>query len=288
VFRSPSDTEKRLGLWVDRIGRGQGDSIWPYFRILGLYSAVGVLHGDGVYESPVWGSVPVCEGDVILVSPDVPHRYHPHRVWETCWILWDGPEARMLAQMGCFQAEGLVVPGQAATVVKTVQQLSDIMDDGTVGSILARKTALLNLMLDLHEAHRRQAPPSTDQEVESLAAWINRHPERHPHIAELAARCSLSESHFRRRFQALTGSSPVEFITAAKIAAAKERLVSGITIKAAAAELGFRDEFYFMRTFKRVTGMTAGQFLHGARLPHASRKGLPRKQPSLASRVARP
>lgn len=265
AFRNPSATEKRLGLWVDRIGQARDTSLWPYFRILGLYSAVGVLRGAGSYESPTWGVLPVREGDVMLVSPDVPHRYHPRGDWETCWIMWDGPEAHVLAQMGCFQVEHPVVPGQAAAVARTIQRVAEHMDDGTVGGILARKAALLDLILVLHQIRCQQTPVGVDRHVEALAAGIANHPGRRFAVPDLAAQCGLSESHFRRRFQALMGSSPVEFINAARIAAAKERLVAGITIKALAAELGFRDEFYFMRTFRRVAGMTVGQFLRGAR-----------------------
>jgi len=265
AFRSPSATEKRLGLWVDRIGQARDTSLWPYFRILGLYSAVGVLRGAGSYESPAWGVLPVREGDAMLVSPDVPHRYHPHGAWETCWIMWDGPEAHVLAQMGCVQAERPVVPGQGAAVARTIQRLAGQMNDGTAGGILARKAALLELILALHQVRCQQAPVGVDRHVEALAAGIANHPGRRFAIPGLAAQCGLSESHFRRRFQALMGSSPVEFINAARIAAAKERLVAGTTIKAVAAELGFRDEFYFMRTFRRVAGMTVGAFLRGAR-----------------------
>ena len=40
-------------------------------------------------------------------------------------------------------------------------------------------------------------------------------------IAELAAYCGFSETHYRRLFKAITGSSPLEYITSKRISEAQ-------------------------------------------------------------------
>jgi len=57
------------------------------------------------------------------------------------------------------------------------------------------------------------------------------------------------------------GNTPKEFIISRKISKAKEFLFARIPIKEAADMLGFRDESYFRKVFKKVTGITPGQFV---------------------------
>ncbi len=53
---------------------------------------------------------------------------------------------------------------------------------------------------------------------------------------------------------------PKEFILTAKMARAKELLASRIPVKDVASQLGFREEFYFRRIFRRTTGHTPGSY----------------------------
>jgi AraC-like DNA-binding protein len=63
----------------------------------------------------------------------------------------------------------------------------------------------------------------------------------------------------------------MEFVMAERISGAKALLVRGASIKQAAREMGFADQFYFMRVFKKISGQTAGQFT-------ASTRGLKRPE----------
>jgi AraC-like DNA-binding protein len=80
---------------------------------------------------------------------------------------------------------------------------------------------------------------------------------------KLASECNLSPTHFRRIFDKYTGSSPKEFILSMKISKAKQLLSEGKSIKEVAELSGFNDIFYFMRAFKKMSGITAGRFNRG-------------------------
>ena len=53
----------------------------------------------------------------------------------------------------------------------------------------------------------------------------------------------------------------MDFITSLRISRAKQLLAEGKSIKEVAALVGYSDVFYFMRIFKKVTGITPGQFV---------------------------
>ena len=94
---------------------------------------------------------------------------------------------------------------------------------------------------------------------------IKRHLDSKLTPVELAALCHMSVPHFRRMFHRHTGRSPMEFVVAERISGAKALLFRGASIKQAAQEMGFADQFYFMRVFKKIAGQTAGQFVAATR-----------------------
>lgn len=80
-------------------------------------------------------------------------------------------------------------------------------------------------------------------------------------ISELAAACGMSESTFRREFHRFAGVSPKQYILDRKISKAKQMLRSGdYPIKEICLILGFYDDAYFSKLFKKATGLTPMQY----------------------------
>lgn len=80
-------------------------------------------------------------------------------------------------------------------------------------------------------------------------------------ISECAKFCNLSETHFRRIFKDITGSSPNEFITKIKINRAKELLLfTEYSISEIAESCGFEDQNYFSRVFKLNAGTNPTEY----------------------------
>lgn len=255
VFRTPARTERLLGLWVDRIGRQAGERAAPGqpTRILGLYAAVAVEEGGGWLETGA-GRTPVAAGDVILVGPDHAHRYFPARTWSTCWVVWGGPEADVLADLMGEADEARVVADRAPLVRACWQTLRDLMPREDASSAIARKVLLLDLVAALARGGGREHP-AVAAAIAALSA--GQAPNR---VGSLARTHGLSPAHLRRLFTATTGVSPKAYQQLQRINRAKARLAAGATIKAVADDLGFADVCHFMRTFHRVAGVTAGQF----------------------------
>ncbi|HBJ11166.1 MAG TPA: hypothetical protein DDY61_05690, partial [Ruminococcaceae bacterium] len=86
-------------------------------------------------------------------------------------------------------------------------------------------------------------------------------PSREFKVAESAANCGMSITHFSRIFKGVTGEPPLKYITGLKIEKAKEMLIfTDESIGDIAAAVGYPEQNYFTRLFKRFTGMTPGKF----------------------------
>ncbi len=258
-FRTPLSFEKDLGLWVDRIGESVSSDKPDKLRILGLYAAVYIEKGEGYYISGNTCVKKVKAGDVMIVYPKIPTRYYPKDEWKSKWIVWGGPEAERLEKTG-YLGE-VIVYDKNESVKKAYISLFRIKSKEDIESVLERKKILIQMILDLYRSSKEKTVDSPNEIlIRKLIDRISENPCRDYSIVKLASECNISPTHFRRRFDKYTGSSPKEFILSMKISRAKQFLSDGKSIKEAAELAGFNDIFYFMRAFKKMTGITAGRF----------------------------
>ena len=99
------------------------------------------------------------------------------------------------------------------------------------------------------------------QKDDCWIGYINSHFTERLSIPQLAKRCALSETVYRRKFRQLTGLSPVQYINQLKIEKACQLLQSGdISHQQISEFLNFYSVSYFYRVFKAVTGQTPGDY----------------------------
>lgn len=263
-FRTPMAAERRLGLWVDRIG-GQVEANTPAsFRILGLYCAVAVESGSGRFIVDGRASYDVGEGDVMLVFPDEPSIYFPEgkkKQWRLKWIIWGGREAEKFHELGFIDPAVPVLRSAAGIVYRASESLELLMDAEDLASILERANIISGILLEFYRhmnsgGKRRES----DLQLEKTIELIENLPSKNFNIDELARFSGLSTTHFRRLFKSYTGRSPKDFIISSKISTAKRMLSSGKSIKETAFALGYNDIFYFMRIFRKYAGISPGRF----------------------------
>ncbi|MNI36476.1 HTH-type transcriptional activator Btr [compost metagenome] len=80
-------------------------------------------------------------------------------------------------------------------------------------------------------------------------------------MTELAELVQLSYTYLSRAFKEITGYSVIEFFNKLKMDKAKALLLEdGMKIKDVAQTLGYSDEFYFSRLFKKMEGVSPSEF----------------------------
>lgn len=79
-------------------------------------------------------------------------------------------------------------------------------------------------------------------------------------VKEIAQIAGLSEFHFMRTFQAVTGLSVHQYLTQVRLIRAKGLLSKGICSAQVATEVGFFDQSHLIKNFKNQFGITPGCF----------------------------
>ena len=89
-----------------------------------------------------------------------------------------------------------------------------------------------------------------------------------PTLAQMAAIARLSVYHFARQFRAATGLPPHQYVIARGVERARQHLQAGTDLSLAevAAHAGFSDQCQLCHHFKRLVGVTPGQFRTPARI----------------------
>ena len=100
-----------------------------------------------------------------------------------------------------------------------------------------------------------------DAVIARCQAWIAEHYREPSPVAAMVRLSGVAERSFKRRFQAATGMSPLEYVHTLRLEAAKEMLeTSAQPAEAIAFEVGYEDAGFFRRLFRRHVQLTPSQY----------------------------
>jgi AraC-like DNA-binding protein len=111
--------------------------------------------------------------------------------------------------------------------------------------------------------------PGSHTDCRGLAAWQERRAKEiisanlsgEIEVADLAAECAISISHFRRGFRSSTGVAPHQWLLHRRVDLAQALMrESGASLAEIALECGFADQSHFTRVFRRLVNASPGQW----------------------------
>jgi len=104
--------------------------------------------------------------------------------------------------------------------------------------------------------------------LRAVVEYIEEHLDAGPSLEQMAAVARLSACHFARQFKVATGLPPHQYVILRRVERAKHLLQQDreLSLAEVAADAGFSDQSQFSRHFKRLVGVTPGQFRTPARI----------------------
>jgi AraC family transcriptional activator of pobA len=142
----------------------------------------------------------------------------------------------------------------------------------TQGQVAAGMSLLVALFVQI--ARIGQAPQAEDDmartrqaaQVERFRALLDAHCRRRLPVQGYARELGVTPGQLTRMCREVMGMSTLDAINARAVHEAERELVySSLSVKQVAAELGFDDEAYFARFFKKQTGLRPSEFRSSAR-----------------------
>lgn len=121
--------------------------------------------------------------------------------------------------------------------------------------IESRGIVYLLLANFLQTAHLKQY--IQDKRIRDVLAYIHSHLHEKPNIDKLAEVSCLSKDHLIRIFRKEMNTTPLAYINRKKMKKAQLKLLTEtFSVKEIAYHLGFDNQAYFNRIFKKTTGLT--------------------------------
>jgi AraC family transcriptional regulator len=275
-------TSNRLG-WVGlEAARYRASPAWEYTApALTHHRLVLVTRPPQALELRFEGMkrhVPPPTGAIILVPAGTPGRVRWSGGFEWLHIyLEPGLVERVAAEAFDLDPARLTVPpidGPDLPHLRAAMGAVDaeLTSGGDGGPLAAESLAnvlavqLIRNVLAPHRPDRRRDGALPRGRLRAVVEHIEEHLDAGPTLGQMAAVARVSPYHFARQFKAATGLPPHQYVIARRVERAQRLLGDGeLSLAAVAAGAGFSDQSQFSHHFKRLVGVTPGQFRKSAR-----------------------
>lgn len=184
--------------------------------------------------------------------------------WEVLWVRAEGRSLDRLAAMLQAKSQPVIDRIDVAAAKPAFERVFRHMSGTRPGDAASSDAAIAEIIslafrsrLSEVDALAPELPQAVQKALEQMRLYYHK-PTR---VAELSSRVGMSESHFSRTFKAAMGTSPIDWLRRERINQAKRRLIeSDDAIKEIAQQVGYSDQFFFSKDFKKMTSLTPTQF----------------------------
>jgi len=223
--------------------------------------------------------VPPPAGAIILVPAGTPGQVHWSGGFDWVHIyLEPGQVARVAAEAFDLDPARLEVPPLDALDLPNLRAAmwavdAELTAGGAGGPLAAESLAnVLAVQLLRHVLMPRQPALNRDgtlprAKLHAIIEYVEDHLDASPTLEQMAAIARLSVYHFARQFRRAVGLPPHQYVILRRVERAKQLLqaTTCLSLAEVAARAGFSDQSRFSHQFKRLVGVTPGQFRTSAR-----------------------
>ncbi len=229
-----------------------GPGLRDHFLIHHVISGKGVYTVDGVTHQ-------ISKGDTFIIYPSAMVSYTAdiEEPWEYCWVGFQGAEAKLLLSQTPFTHTQPVAHFEDVQPIQdAITAIYRAVGDSAASELRAIGQLYLFLALLIEQAGTPPPPDNPSKEyVETAVRFIAHNFSRAVDTSDIASSVGISRSHLYRVFMKHLEIPPNEYLTRFRISHACELLEhSNLPISAVAASVGYDDQLYFSRVFKKITG----------------------------------
>ncbi len=243
-----------LNLHILEHGYLKGDSNWNYPAVTSPFNRIYfVVKGEGFIRGPQ-GVVSLTEGNMYLIPCHTTYDYYCETEVEKFYIHF---RLEYLGGMDFF--EKLKACKSIPFDKKELDQLIKQATSTNLIEILDFKASFLKGLTLFDSEHIALPPPQLQAiaQYQPLLEYIRNHCQISLTPQQLADVIHFTPSSLTKKFKRDMGFTPKYYLQKQVMEKGKELLLcSTLSIKEIAYQLGFKDEFYFSRFFKKNQGVS--------------------------------
>lgn len=267
IIYTPSAFAKANLIHLQEIGQLKAQSIHTSRRNnLISYLFFIVEEGSGIleYEDTIYE---LTRGDCIFIDCRKSYAHQTSQnLWKLKWVHFYGPNVSNIYQKyeerggrPCFKT---MQPDSYRILYRQLYDIAASDDHIRDMKICEKLTSLLTLLMSesFHPATDFQTS-SKRRDLQNIKEYIDLHYQTKITLDELAGTFYINKFYLTRIFREQFGVTISSYLLQVRITHAKKLLrYSDLTIEKIGAECGMSDSNYFARMFKKVEGMSPGEF----------------------------
>jgi AraC-like DNA-binding protein len=238
---------------------------WQNGRILHEFQIIYITNGEGIMETKD-GIIPIKEGSVIILHPNIWHRYKPKTEtgWTEHYVGFMGNLAEsMIASSDILSKNKVVMIGFHEKIIDLYNDIFKQIKDERPGYQQICSGLIIQILGHIISIKKNEdfTHDPIQRAIQKACIIIRNNTTENLNIEGIADELQVNYSHFRKAFKRYTGFSPLQYHTSLRIKQAIEQLTNtDLSIKEISYMLGFCSVPYFSKLFKEKTGITLGEY----------------------------
>jgi len=219
-----------------------------------------LLSGSGYYYVNN-KEYPIKSGDIFIIYPDtlVSYKTNYYDPFHFCWFAFSGNNAKVICEEIGFKDNYYVqhlhgkysIKGKIDDCINLINSRT-LTNDFAITSILFELFALLS---SSHQIDIRTDRNIQEEHVEKAASYIQMNYMLPINVEDVVSFIRLDRTYLSKIFHMYKGKTLTDYITFVRISQAKTLLErTNYSAKEIASYVGFKDECYFSRVFKKTCG----------------------------------
>jgi AraC-like DNA-binding protein len=208
----------------------------------------------------------ICRNTVLIIPKNLPHIYasNDEEPWDIYWFHYNG------------ETDGYYVSDNSALTItdvplSTLPVLTNLFDN--IYEALSRGLVINNIIYACHcfdyflttvlymPYHKHDRNDKKTMIVESCIDFMEKNADKHLSLSDFTHHSNLSKTQLTAIFKEKTGYSLVDFFIRLKIQKACFNLdFTDMTISEVASNIGYDDQYYFSRLFKKIMGRAPSEY----------------------------
>ncbi|KAB7667599.1 AraC family transcriptional regulator [Bacillus sp. B1-b2] len=220
-------------------------------------SGIGAIElGDKEYK--------LTPGKAFLIDIADEYRYYlpQHSThWEFLFITLYGEKVKDAWDYIQRENQAIISLSSEAAPIKQLLHMYQMAKEKNIKNAFQASHLAYEFIMELYQFTKQLTSVKLPESILNATLFAQNHYQEAVGPDEMADAAGLSRYHFTRMFKKSMGITPIQYLTNLRLVKAAELLYqTNQAIEEIAVEVGFANANYFTKVFRKVTGMTPGQF----------------------------
>lgn len=226
------------------------------------YILIYCVEGEGVIEVENRPYM-IKKHEVFCIPPNKKHRYYASQdnPWSIYWVHFKGEDTKHYPLTTCEVIEVNSIPGETRIITLFDILFRTLQRTYTQGNYIYISQVLGLILAEIYYREKVDGASKQDKHITAVIRYMYKNLDRNLRLEDLANELHLSKSYINTGFKKYANKSPIDFFIHLKMQEACKLLKStDMYILEISHTLGYDDQYYFSRIFKKVIGVSPKEY----------------------------